>query len=332
MKSKTSVFLFLTERCNLACGHCYVSSGPTRTPSMPIETVRKALDVFGAAGADDFRLIGGEPTIHPHYKEIIRNIVQRGNRVRLVSNGKQLFRDPHAKQVFALLDVCWISAYGTTPERHAQVAGKGALPLVELEGWIGQLASEGYRIGISVLLSPGDSFHVDGLLKRASRAGIRRVRLLPLEPDGRAALNPRTTWTEWPAEVQAIHNLIVRTGWNSHFDVLTLNDLFDVGGRFARGVNSCLLKTRRMWSLVPNGDIYSCCFNVYETGHKVGNLSDPRTNDLLSNWAIPTPEHPCRVFDDQYWNDGSPKSVTCPISSISFLSSESHLASSDKLS
>src|SRR5260370_1697513 len=132
MRREASVFLFLTEQCNLTCSHCYVSSGPTRTVWMPYEMVEKTLNLFGATGIDDFRLTGGEPTLHPRFESIVKSIAERGHRVRLISNGKRLYQSVGAKRLLALVDVCWISAYGTTPERHARVAGMAALPLHEL--------------------------------------------------------------------------------------------------------------------------------------------------------------------------------------------------------
>jgi len=115
----------------------------------------------------------------------------------------------------------------------------------------------------------------------------------------------------------------------SRFDILTLNDPFDLGGRFIRGPDSCLLHSRRMWSVVPNGDIYSCCFNVYQEAHKVGSVADPRVADLLSAWALPVPECPCRAFEESYWQNARPRGVTCPISAISVLKGKSLPLSSE---
>jgi len=317
MRSDASVFLFLTEQCNLTCSHCYVSSGPARTVSMPNEITQKTLDVFGASGVDDFRLTGGEPTIHPRFESILETIAARGHRVRLVSNGKKLYHNPNAKRLLSFLDVCWISAYGTTPERHARVAGAGAFPLCDLERWVGELAGLGFRIGLSVLLCPGDSEHINDLLRRTSAVGVRRLRLLPVEPDGRAASISNGMWARWPSEVKIIYDLLLASDNRNRFDVLTLNDPFDLCDRLVRGEDSCLLHSRRMWSVTPNGDIYSCCFNVYQPAHRVCNIRDSLLIQQLSGWALPANGKPCRAFDDGFWRDVRPKKTTCPISALS---------------
>jgi MoaA/NifB/PqqE/SkfB family radical SAM enzyme len=289
---------------------------------MPYEMVEKTLNLFGTTGIDDFRLTGGEPTLHPRFESIVKSIAERGHRVRLISNGKRLYQSGSAKRLLALVDVCWISAYGTTPERHARVAGVGALPLHELERWVGELTADGFRIGLSVLLSPGDSGHVNELLESTFAAGVRRLRLLPLEPDGRAASTPTALWVGWPTELQVIYELLKVGGKTAQFEVLTLNDPFDFGDRFVHGQDSCLLRSRRMWSVVPNGDIYSCCFNVYQPAHRVANVEDLTVGDFLSKWTLRAPEHPCRAFEDGYWQGARPKRATCPISSLSVLSSK----------
>src|SRR3954451_13378191 len=58
-------------RCNLACHHCHVESGPNRTEEMdwPImEQVLKAARGIGAAVLD---ITGGAPEMHPHFRRFV---------------------------------------------------------------------------------------------------------------------------------------------------------------------------------------------------------------------------------------------------------------------
>src|ERR1039458_4659999 len=157
MGSEVSVFLYLTDKCNLSCSHCYVMSGPSAVRgTMPRDTIRKALDIFERMGETDVRLMDGEPTVHPEFLDVVTELRHRCQGVRLVSNGMRLYRDSNLKDVLYWLDLCWISAYGTTPERHSSIAGQGALEFRELQQWVGKLSGDGCKIGLSVLLSPGD--------------------------------------------------------------------------------------------------------------------------------------------------------------------------------
>lgn len=284
---------------------------------MSLAILAKSLDVFNAFGATDFRLTGGEPTVHPEFETVLKNISDRGHRIRLVSNGKRFLGKESAMPLLELVDMCWISAYGTTAERHAQMAGAGALPLQAIERWVAEYTAQNASIGLSVLLSPGDSAHIDEALDRFSCLGIKRLRFLPLEPDGRANLVPARSWSGWQSELKQIYEQLICRARNATFRVLTLNDPFDLGGQFSHGWESCLLRSRRMFSVVPSGDIYSCCFNAYQPEHKLGNVNDAGIIEFLPGWCVRTPELPCRAFDHSYWKDALPQKTTCPISTIS---------------
>ena len=203
-----------------------------------------------------------------------------------------------------------------------QVGGLNALPLCELEQWVGNLALEGIRIGLSVLLSPGDSAHVEEFLERAYSVGIRRFRFIPLEPDGRASLVPTAQWSEWPAELNGILSTLLRARRTTELQLLTLNDPFDLRHSVTHAGDSCLLHSRRLPSVAPNGDIYSCCFNVFRQAHKIGNILAPEAMDFTKG-PFRLSELPCRALEPLYWKDARPQRVTCPISSISLVSCSS---------
>ena len=60
------MYLQITTRCNMTCAHCCMNCNH-EGEDMPIHTVKKALEVFGA---ENVSIGGGEPTIHPQFWEI----------------------------------------------------------------------------------------------------------------------------------------------------------------------------------------------------------------------------------------------------------------------
>lgn len=84
----TSVLLY-TMRCNIACAHCSVNSGPDRSGAMDHDTALALVD--GLAAQPQIRFIdisGGEPMLHPDEIEaIIRRVKSHGKGIRLTSNG-----------------------------------------------------------------------------------------------------------------------------------------------------------------------------------------------------------------------------------------------------
>jgi MoaA/NifB/PqqE/SkfB family radical SAM enzyme len=82
-----SIWLDLTNRCQLACTHCYADSGPTGTHgTMTGDDWVTVLDQAAAAGVRHVQLIGGEPTLHPEMPRVLRHALSLGMAVEVYSN------------------------------------------------------------------------------------------------------------------------------------------------------------------------------------------------------------------------------------------------------
>ena len=85
----TASFLWLdiTRMCNLACAHCYNGSGVGgEHGSMQREDWLKVIDQASAAGVRMVQLIGGEPTMHPDFAELVKHALGLGLKVEVYSN------------------------------------------------------------------------------------------------------------------------------------------------------------------------------------------------------------------------------------------------------
>jgi len=70
-----SLYVQITERCNMTCCHCAFDCGP-RGPEMSAETFRCALDLAEQEEAP-LTLGGGEPTLHPMFMEFLWWAIRR---------------------------------------------------------------------------------------------------------------------------------------------------------------------------------------------------------------------------------------------------------------
>ncbi|MFB3883462.1 MAG: DUF5714 domain-containing protein [Armatimonadota bacterium] len=85
------VWLHLTDRCNLACRHCLVSSGPARERGMDTQTITSIVRQARELGADTFYLTGGEPLVRADIVELLRLItVEHGATAVVLTNGTLL--------------------------------------------------------------------------------------------------------------------------------------------------------------------------------------------------------------------------------------------------
>ena len=310
-------FIFLTEACNLRCQHCYVDAAPGCGSNMPMNVFSSVLNFFKGLHIDDIRITGGEPTIHPKFDQIVDRIHNEGLKVGLVSNGIGWLGNPSRSAFLDDVSRCWVSVYGVSPHKHSMLSGRPRKTFFETLKFVGLHSRIGRSIGLSAILTPGCYEEVPDLVSLAHESGIKRLRFLPIQPDGRAT-SINYDWLNWPKEVRKIERALSAHPLGQHFDALTINDPFDLRSRFEYSQDSCLFSRRRMWSITPDGSIYSCCFNVYSDNAFVGNVIDANiVNKVKEASSTLSAAKTCRGLQISFWKNPNLTTATCPISSIS---------------
>lgn len=80
-------YLMITRDCIHNCIFCSV---PKTEQYLSLEQIKKKIDRYSKLNYTDINLTGGEPTLHPQLKEIIRYGADKGFDVRMTSNGVKL--------------------------------------------------------------------------------------------------------------------------------------------------------------------------------------------------------------------------------------------------
>lgn len=81
------LWLDLTRKCQLQCSHCYNASGPGGTHgTMTREDWVSVLEQAAAYGVQNIQFIGGEPTMHPNFGELVDHALPIGLNVEVYSN------------------------------------------------------------------------------------------------------------------------------------------------------------------------------------------------------------------------------------------------------
>jgi radical SAM protein with 4Fe4S-binding SPASM domain len=115
----------LTERCNLACVHCYINQPPgdevVRSGELTTAQWKTVLDQMAEAGCLFLLISGGEPLLRPDFSEIFIHARQKGMLVTLFSNATML-----TPQIADLLKdwglhAMEVSLYGATPATYEKV-------------------------------------------------------------------------------------------------------------------------------------------------------------------------------------------------------------------
>lgn len=82
----------ITDRCNYNCLHCFhAADNTTHRDEFSFDEAMRLLDDIAGCGIPSVRLTGGEPTLYPYFKEVVKGIRERGLDLKtLITNGSLL--------------------------------------------------------------------------------------------------------------------------------------------------------------------------------------------------------------------------------------------------
>eukprot|EP01025_Chloroclados_australasicus_P028682 TRINITY_DN2840_c0_g2_i1.p2 TRINITY_DN2840_c0_g2~~TRINITY_DN2840_c0_g2_i1.p2 ORF type:complete len:358 (-),score=17.80 TRINITY_DN2840_c0_g2_i1:383-1327(-) len=87
-----SVNLHLIKSCNYKCKFCFATFNDIGhvQPYLALKDSIELLNMLKAAGTEKVNFVGGEPTIHPHIKQLLQHSKEIGFVVSIVTNGSYL--------------------------------------------------------------------------------------------------------------------------------------------------------------------------------------------------------------------------------------------------
>lgn len=162
--------LELTDKCNLACKHCYRDAGVTGD-FMPKEKLFHAIDRAIEQGLSIIELTGGEVTLHPDFCEIVDYVSARLEVVAILTNGyyynEEIINCLLRNKEHLLVNISIDSSY---PEYHDSFRGKkGAWE--KSCNLIRILADNGILVRVAMSVTPQNMFDVENTVKMVKEWG-----------------------------------------------------------------------------------------------------------------------------------------------------------------
>lgn len=156
------VHIIPMRKCNLDCTYCN-EFDDISTP-VPLEEMKKRLDILAGMGTSIITISGGEPLLHPDLDEIIRHIRKHGIIAGLITNGFFLNKERIERLNQAGLEHLQISIDNAVPD---EVSKKS---LKTLDGRLEMLSEWAlFQVNINSVLGSGVKNSEDAL-KIAHRA------------------------------------------------------------------------------------------------------------------------------------------------------------------
>ena len=205
----------LTERCNLACTHCYQGEKKAaemtfgeirRTIGKISETIRQWSDAYAIPFLPGISVTGGEPFLRKDLSKILQEIRKDDFDISILTNGTLV--DKEKARSLADLPVKNVQVSLEGPESiHEAVRGKHSFASA-VRG-IEHLRDAGISVTVNVTLSEVNAACFSDMVLLASNLGVARLGFSRLVPSGRGlALLPRMLPKERLREVyEAIFSL-----------------------------------------------------------------------------------------------------------------------------
>ncbi|MGW6842255.1 radical SAM protein [Streptomyces sp. NPDC054958] len=117
--------LEITRKCQLTCpSHCYAGAGPLQDHgTMTLANWQEVITEAAAIGVQKVQMIGGEPTLHPKFAELVQFALAKGLKVQVYSNLYQVQADHWPLFEHPQVDLA-TSYYADTAGGHDEVAGR----------------------------------------------------------------------------------------------------------------------------------------------------------------------------------------------------------------
>ena len=287
------VFWNLTDRCNLACAHCYGRSGPDSGTEGELSTdeALALIDDFAATGVPLILLSGGEPLLREDLPELARAAGERGIRTALSTNGTLITSGAARMIRDAGIGYVGISLDGACPETHDAFRGtRGAFERA-MEGFA-RCREAGIRTGLRVTLTKENYGELAALIDLAAAEGASRFCLYWLVPSGRGnEIYDRLQ--VGPEEVDGALTLLYRKARETDpgaMEFLTVDAPQDCvhllramerdgspdvceAEALVRSLNGGCSAGTRVANVDPRGDVYPCQF-ARSPGFLVGNVRE----------------------------------------------------------
>lgn len=141
------IYVYLTNRCNQRCRHCYMYAGENASNELSISEIVNLLKNFSTIGGRVVTFTGGEVTVRPDFLTIIEAAKELDLTVCVLTNGV-LWSQQFIQKAAKYIDEVQVSIDGFDGESYRAVRGSNAFGDVLVS--VNRLVEAGIRVTVAV--------------------------------------------------------------------------------------------------------------------------------------------------------------------------------------
>lgn len=173
-----SVELHLTDTCNLNCSWCTDKELRKNGATLPLETIERLFEEFGRHCTGVTLEGGGEPTLHPHFKEIVDSGSRHGVDLGLITNGTVDISETVHK-------LKWVRVSLDSGNAEEYKAEKGVEAFERVLGNLSKMTEmrnpQKTFIGVGYVLTKRNQNNLKSLIERLDAIGVDYIYMRPVE-------------------------------------------------------------------------------------------------------------------------------------------------------
>jgi SynChlorMet cassette radical SAM/SPASM protein ScmF len=279
-----SLYVYISGSCNLACRHCWIEpdyqAGDGNGKFIRFEHLKKAVREAKPLGLQSIKLTGGEPMLHPQFRQIVEHIESQRIGMLLETNGTLIDDDTarflKAKKFFNFVSV---SLDGAREATHDRLRGVRKSHRSAIAG-IRSLVKAGFQPQMICTLHKGNVGEIDRVIDMAAKLGCGSIKFNHVQKLGRGngffSKNGLTV-----GEIITLHRSVLTLekkypSLNIHFDVpmafLPIKKLLN--DRLGR----CAVKS--ILGILSGGEMALCGIGVTVPELVFGDIASDRIQDI----------------------------------------------------
>ena len=325
-----NIYLYITERCQLRCGHCYMGDRLERALELPFDKATRIMDYCRRLGGTYITFLGGEPTLHRDLPRLVDRALELGyTQVMINSNGllsRRIDRIDPGK-----LHYISFSLDGASAATHDGVRGAGTYD--RTMACIRATVAKGYRVRLICTISKLNIHEAAQMIQLADDLGVNMLNFHLFSEEGLGIPNAANwslqpeEWIEFYEELERIKHDYKTSIW--YPPSYARRDRLD--HYVAEGYRGCVGCSLDRLSIFPDGRCYVCSV-MFDVASHFATLTDdglelnrgnnefelfaramfhspepwlsgcPAEDVLVSQGKAPTPDHLvsiCRLWKSQ---------------------------------
>lgn len=184
------LWLEITAKCNLECGHCYADSGPRQQlfGEMSTEEWLQVLAEGSSQGCRQVQFIGGEPTLHPDLPQMIAYAGWHGySFIEIFTNATHVDDNLVRALIEHRANVA-TSFYSKDPVIHDAITRRQG-SFVRTVKNIRRLISDGIPVRAGIIETPSNVGHAAAARGFLESLGVKDIKVDTQRGVGRGAMN-----------------------------------------------------------------------------------------------------------------------------------------------